>query len=511
MLPGNRAGVCPAVFVTIALVVALVLGRANRTVLARHRDGSKPLTTSPPASSSRTSQASRSARLDVIRAKYGSIPLSFEPNVGQADPSVGFISHGANYSLLLAGNQATIDLGQQAIAQGPVLSKMDPQTLRKFEASKYFRVSSRFHKVKKALRLQIGLVGTNTRAKAEPLDELPGKSNYFVGNDRSKWCTGVPNYRSVRYSAIYPGIDLIYYGNQQQVEFDFVVSPGANPSAIALESDSRVRVARSGALEFGTGQDVILLRRPSIYQVERDGTRCAVEGGFVLRRDGTVGIEVAAYDRSKPLVIDPVLAYSTYLGGNAEDYAVGIAVDSAGDAYIAGTTFSSNFPLADSYSSASDSANGIAFVSKLDPTGTTLLYSTYLGGTGGDWRNSIVIDQNQNVYVGGSTFSTDFPIVNGFQTSNNNTSGNGNGFVARIDTTQSGTSSLIYSSTQVTWAAAGTRQIKRQGTRSLVSLPTGMGSCMSPAKPLLTRRWSHSRQRAVRIRPRWGARMEMRS
>jgi Beta-propeller repeat/Glucodextranase, domain B/Bacterial Ig-like domain (group 2) len=445
MLPGKRVGVSAVMFLASAFVALMVFIPTNITVLAGHRTDPGHRTIHPAVLPTRSAETGSKVAPSGIESSYGSIPLSFEPNVGQADPSVDFISHGANYSLLLAGDQATIDLEQQAITQDPVLSKMAPKTLRKFEASKYFRVSSRFHKAKKALRLQIGLAGANAHAKSEPLDELPGKSNYFVGNDRSKWRTGVPNYRRVRYSAIYPGIDLIYYGNQHQVEFDFLVSPGVNPSSIALNSDSRTKIARSGALEFGTGQDVILLRQPSIYQIERDGTRLPVQGGFAPRRDGTIGIEVAAYDKSKPLIIDPVLAYSTYLGGNNEDFGEDIAVDSSGAAYVAGTTLSTNFPLANNYSSTSNSS-GMAFVSKLDPTGSTLLYSTYVGGTGETWGSSIAIDRNQNVYIGGQTFSTDFPIVNGFQTSNNNAVGNGNGFVARIDTTQTGTASLVYSS-----------------------------------------------------------------
>ncbi|HEX4001589.1 MAG TPA: SBBP repeat-containing protein [Candidatus Acidoferrales bacterium] len=323
---------------------------------------------------------------------------------------------------------------------------MDAKTLRKFESSKYFRISSRFHKARKALRLAITLAGANALAKAEPLDELPGKSNYFVGNDRSKWRTGVPNYRRVRYSATYPGIDLVYYGNRHQLEFDFVVSPAANPADIALKFGQReqVRIARDGALVLGSGRDAVQLGRPSIYQIDGQRKRL-VQGGFVLHRDGTIRIDVAAYDKTKPLIIDPVLAYSTYLGGNNEDFGEDIAVDAGGAAYIAGTTLSTNFPLANNYSSTSNS-NGMAFVSKLDPTGSTLLYSTYVGGSGETWGSSIAIDQSQNVYIGGQTFSTDFPIVNGFQTSNNNTAGNGNGFVARIDTTQTGTASLVYSS-----------------------------------------------------------------
>lgn len=447
MLLGKRIGVSQAIFLAVAFVMAMVLIPANRTVLARHRDSSGSDRARVLASSHPSASSGRKANLSAIRSSYGAVPLSFEPNVGQAGPSIDFVSHGPNYTLLLSGNRAMIDLEQErVIANDPTLSKMDAKTLRKFEASKYFRVSSRFRKAKKSLRVEIRLPGANTGTKAMALDELPGKSNYFVGNDRRKWRAGVPNYRRIRYSSIYPGIDLVYYGSRHQLEFDFVVAPNADPSSIALTFDpsQRVRIARDGALEFGTRRDGISLGRPSIYQIDGQRKRL-VQGGFVLRNDGTIGIDVAAYDKGKPLIIDPVLAYSTYLGGNNVNYGEDIAVDSTGAAYIGGTTLSTNFPLANNYSSTSNS-NGMAFVAKLDPTGSTLLYSTYVGGTGETWGSSIAIDQSQNVYIGGQTFSTDFPIVNGFQASNNNTAGNGNGFLARIDTTQTGTASLVYSS-----------------------------------------------------------------
>lgn len=433
--------------ISCAIVIVVGLGASAKLHSAGIGSHMKPRASRNATVQSPIYSAAWNRARTTLALSYDSMPLSFEPNVGQADPAVGFISHGPNYTLLLDSSQATINLEQQeAVANDPVLSKMDAKTLRKFESTKYFRVSSRFRKVRKALLFHIGLPSANARAKAEPLDELPGKSNYFVGNDRSKWRTGVPNYRRVRYSAIYPGIDLVYYGNRRQLEFDFVVSPGANPAAIALKfaSRERVRIARGGALELGAGRDTVSVKRPSIYQIDGQRKR-PVQGGFVLRRDGTAKIEVAAYDKSKPLIIDPVLAYSTYLGGNNEDFGEDIKVDSTGAAYIGGTTLSTNFPLANNYSSTSNS-NGMAFVAKLDPTGSTLLYSTYVGGTGETWGSSIAIDQNQNVYIGGQTFSTDFPIVNGFQASNNNTAGNGNGFVARIDTTQTGSASLVYSS-----------------------------------------------------------------
>jgi hypothetical protein len=297
--------------------------------------------------------------------------------------------------------------------------------------------------IKHGSRNGVAMDGSNPNPTIQPLDQLPGKSNYFVGNNSKRWRVGIPNYRRVAYEEIYPGVDLVYYGNQRQLEFDFVVAPHADPSLIKLhvQANARLHLAADGQLRIETDAGPIILHQPAIYQLQ-DDKRTPVKGAFVLEANGEVGFQVARYDRTKPLIIDPVLSYSTFLGGSASDFSDGIAVDSLGDAYIVGQTTSTNFPTVNGYPSAAN-ANGIAFVSELNPTGTALLYSTYLGGTGGEGGNAIALDPNASVCVTGYTFSTDFPVMNGFQTSLGTP--NGDAFVSCINTSQAGAASLIYS------------------------------------------------------------------
>src|SRR5207249_1140168 len=209
------------------------------------------------------------------------------------------------------------------------------------------------------LRMQV--VGANPAAQVSGLEELPGKSNYFIGNDPKKWRTNVPRYAKVKYQNVYPGIDLGYYGNQRQLEYDFVVQPGADPGKIALniqsqsgvqKSSSAPRVNTRGDLVVTTGTGEVIVEKPVVYQPaggDTPKTSKAVDGNYLIRNNNEVTFEVASYDRRKPLLIDPVLSYSTYLGGHElslNDWGRGIAVDSAGDAYVAGITTSSDFPTA---------------------------------------------------------------------------------------------------------------------------------------------------------------------
>jgi hypothetical protein len=238
----------------------------------------------------------------AVAEKFGALPLSFEPNVGQAAPAFDFVSHGPNYAVLLAADQATIDTQQQEIAQDPGLRKMNAKTLRKFERTKYFRSSPRFRKLRKLQRVTIGLSGANEHAKAEPFQQLPGQSSYFVGNDRSNWRTGISNYARVKYASIYPGIDLVYYGNRRQLEFDFLVSPGADPAAISLKlsAPDRVSINNDGDLLLARSKNSLFLRHPTIYQVA-NGRRQSVGGSYHLDSDGRVAITVGSYDKTKPL------------------------------------------------------------------------------------------------------------------------------------------------------------------------------------------------------------------
>ena len=247
----------------------------------------------------------------------------------------------------------------------------------------------------------------------------------------------------MKYESVYPGIDLIYYGNHHQLEFDFVVAPGANPRSIKLDMQSKgLRIAKDGALLIADSDAPMQLHAPNSYQMI-GSRRVSIPSRFVAEAGKQVSFEVANYNHQYPLIIDPSFGYSTYLGGNVYDLSIGLAVDSAGNTYLAGQTFSTTFPTADGYSTVGNE-NGKGYVAKLDPTGTTLLYSTYVGGSGSDNAAGIAIDGTGGVYTTGFTTSTDFPVVNGFQAALGGPYGNA--FVMRLDTTQSGAASLVYSS-----------------------------------------------------------------
>jgi len=306
------------------------------------------------------------------------------------------------------------------------------------------------------------LVGANPSPRVAGLNKLSGKSNYFLGKDRKKWRTNVPNYAKVKYDSVYPGVDLVYYGNQGQLEYDFVVSPGANPRAIKLDIQGarKIAVDPRGDLVAQLGDQEIRLHKPLVYQPEKRKsklTQHSVEGNYVLMGDNQVGFQVSAYDPQKTLVIDPVLKYSTYLGGSGDDWGSvfnfirAIAVDPRGNAYVIGTTDSIDFPTADAYQKEfagggggfinpfGGFAVGDVFVAKLNAAGNTLVYSTYLGGAGDDYGEGIAVDAAGNAYLAGMTDSTDFPTMNPIQTEN---AGLADMFVAKLNATGS---ALVYS------------------------------------------------------------------
>ena len=253
---------------------------------------------------------------------------------------------------------------------------------------------------------------------AEGVDRLPGIANYFLGNDPSKWRTSIPTYACVQYAGVYPGISLVYYGNQRQLEYDFQVSPGADPSHIRLRFSGadRLSLDERGDLVVQAQGQILLQHKPVVYQ-DVAGERHAVAGAFLLEGN-QVGFALGGYDRSQALIIDPVLSYSTYLGGSGGNGdAIGMAVDASGSAYVAGRTSSPDFPTTTGAFQTTYGGNGNAFVAKLSPDGSALVYSTYLGGSGvnGDSGNWIAVDAAGNAYVTGFTTSSDFPTVNAFQ------------------------------------------------------------------------------------------------
>jgi hypothetical protein len=342
-----------------------------------------------------------------VSESYGKLPLHFEANQGQTNKDVQFVSRGAGYSLYLTANEAVL-----------VLAKPNPDAKREgptpaWPGAKTTQV--------KAVALRMSLVGAVRKPRVSGIDELPGKTNYFIDNNPARWRTHVPTYAKVQYREVYPGIDLVYYGNQRELEHDFVVAPGANPKKIVLDFDGaeKVEINAEGDLVLHTAAGIVRQRRPVIYQ-KIDGVRREIDGGYVLKGAKRVGFKLATYDRSRPLVIDPILSYSTYLGGSSIDDGFGIAVDGDGNAYVVGSTVSTDFPATAGTFGTSLNGRFDVFVTKLNATGSALVYSTFLGGSGDENGVSIAVDATGAAYVTGNTSSPNFPTTAGaFDTSFN--------------------------------------------------------------------------------------------
>ncbi len=352
---------------------------------------------------------------------YAALPLSFEANLGQTDPAVNFISKGKGYSLFLTNHEAVLTLKSPSVAPPSVVAgKTPPKSEAKAGSTKANPGSA---SAESTLRME--LVGANSAAKITGTEELPGKANYFIGNNPSKWRTNVPTYAKVRYEGVYPGIDLVYYGTVGgELEYDFVVKPGADPSAIGLGIDSqgrsRLQLNAKGNLIVGMKGGDLEFHKPVVYQPGLGGTsvaelRTPVEAHYFLDAQNHVRFECGNYDRTRDLVIDPVLVYSTYVGGSGGDIGYAITVDSTHDnAYIAGTTSSTDFPLTTTPGvrpfQGTDGGTGDAFVTQINSAGTALVYSTYVGGTGSDTATAIALF-NSDVYITGYTTSSDFPVT----------------------------------------------------------------------------------------------------
>ncbi len=328
---------------------------------------------------------------------YGQLPLGFEANQGQTDAQVRYLARGAGYALFLTPAEAVL----------------------------------RLHGATDNAVLGLRLLGANPAPAVVGLDALPGHSNYLIGNNSHNRHADIPTYARVAYRGVYSGVDLVYYGNQSQLEYDFLVAPGADLTAIRFQVEGawEATTDAAGDLVLHAGAGDVVEHAPVLYQ-EVAGVRQPVSGRFVLEGGGQVGFQVGAFDRSRALVIDPVLAYSTYLGGLGSDAGMGVAVDAAGNAYVTGATASTNFPTTSGALQTTAQGGGDAFVAKLNAAGTQLVYATYLGGSGNDVGTGIAVDAAGSAYVTGSTSSGDFPVTSdAFQTGNH---GSNDAFVAKL-------------------------------------------------------------------------------
>ena len=328
------------------------------------------------------------------------VPLFFAANEGQAPAEVRFMAKGSGLTAFFL--------------QGEVVFRTAASSVR--------------------MRME----GANLAARVEGADPLAGRVSFLTGAEEN-WRTGLPTYGAVAYRGLYAGIDMVYGGSGRNLKSEFVVAPGGDPLQIRVRyiGAGRVQIEGDGGLEIPLSGEVLRERAPEVYQ-DRGGKRVAVKGGFSVAADGAIGFAIGEYDRSLPLVIDPVISYSTYLGGSGADAANALAVDTSGAVYVAGFTASYNFPTLAPVQAANGGGNDV-FVAKLTAAGNALVYATYLGGTGDDRAFGIAVDSTGAAYVTGWTQSSNFPVRNALQAS---LAGGQNAFLVKLTPTGNG---LAYS------------------------------------------------------------------
>jgi uncharacterized repeat protein (TIGR01451 family) len=461
---------------TIGFFLTLALVAFTGASLSSTHEASRPAAQRGSSSIHHSSPRAATNEAARVRASeaYGKLPLHFEANRGQAAPQVKYISRGNRHALYLTETETVLALHNAETDRDAVL--------------------------------RLKMAGANPAPEVHGQDELPGRVNYFRGQDRKHWQHDVPTFARVSYANVYPGIDAVYYGNQRQLEYDFNVAPGADPAQIKLrfEGAQNLRVDEAGDLLIETAAGEVRQHKPFVYQ-EIEGARREIASNYQLEPDGHVGFALAAYDPAQPLVIDPVLAYSSYVGATGGDTAFGVSVDADGFAYITGNLFGAFTMTPGAYDTTNAgqdvyvakinpaggsfvyatyiSANGgnnvandiaidaqgnayitgkaagaffpatsgaydttqnslDAFVIKLNATGNALLYASYLGGTNSEEGYGIAVDSSGDIYVSGTTFSNNFPVVNGLQT----TFGGGrDAFAVKLRPAGGGASDLLYS------------------------------------------------------------------
>jgi hypothetical protein len=357
-----------------------------------------------------------------LSASYGKTPLVFEENQGQTDAQVKYVTRGNGYALYLTQSEAVFTLQTTAPEKrSPAAAKHQALSENKAQSAKT--------KDRQSDVLRMQFVGAASNAKLAGVDKQAGTTNFYAGKTAKNWKTEIPSFAGVKYTNIYDGVDLVFYGKERQLEYDFVVAPNADAQTIRLAFDGadKLSLDDAGNLIVKTAHAEIKEAAPFIYQ-EIAGQKQTIAGRFVLRGTCEVGFEVGEYDHSKPLVIDPALTYLTYMGGTAIDEANDVKVDTSGNAYLVGSTNSLDFPTP-----GSRTADNLAavYVAKVDPTGSRFLYLTFLDGSDDDTSKALALSAQNEVFVGGDTGSSDFPVTSGaFDT--NYRSGL-DGFVAKLN------------------------------------------------------------------------------
>ena len=402
----------------VLLTISLMLLIAG---ILLHLGASQPMASSLPAYDSPWERTGQTSASFSPKAGAGNslahLPLNFEANQGQTDGRVKFLARGTGYTVFLTQDEAVMKLAAKSRS-----SVARPHSLARPQSRALASV------------VRMKLVGANRHAAITGSEQSPSRSNYFVGKDPSKWRRNVPHFSRVRYRQVYPGVDLVYYGNQGQLEYDFEIAAGADPKQIDLKVDGgqNLHLDARGDLVAETPAGDLRLRAPTVYQ-RVGGEKRTVTGKFLLSEDHRLHVVVGHYDRTRVLVIDPVLNYSSYLGGTGDEgcafisgaYTTAIAgcpaisVDAANSIYVAGATTSATFPVTGSPLQANNAGSSDAFIAKFNVTSSsvyTLAYWTFLGGSSSETTAGIAVDSSLNVYVAGNTSST---TTNNFPTTSN--------------------------------------------------------------------------------------------
>jgi hypothetical protein len=380
----------------LVLASSLAVSGDSRPGLTSAASGSSGNPT--PSARPRSHDANRSepARSPQGRVTYpySKLSLSFEDH-RQTGSRIEFITRGSGYALFLSPTDALF-------------------ALRRKKEKQPFLKPSHISPPSPVNVLRMKLVGTNVQSRAVGVAQFPGRGNYFIGPDPQQGRTDIPMYSKVEYRNVYRGIDQIFYGTQHRLEYELIVNPGADPNIITLgfEGADKIEIDQAGNLVLRIGSGQILQRKPIVYQTV-EGKRGSIDGKYVTRRANQIGFEIGSYDHDRPLTIDPVLKFSTYLGDTGEDEASGVAVDSAGNTYVVGTTDSLNFPTSAGGLQTVSGGGKDVFVTKLNPSGTAVVYSTYIGGSLDDEGYGIAVDAEGNAYVTGTTASPNFPTTTG--------------------------------------------------------------------------------------------------